>query len=158
MLGSPNSCYASSISSLSNKEPTYVVLASDSEHISVYFCTCARYAQSRCSSHSAVQLVGLFIDHHYREPSWTAQQPQRPLRLTDLLPHHTPLCHHAGHSHVCAFFFWLSLPIVTVPLLFGVSAGAPQHLLNGHSSEYRAQWKCTTCRYGGLQVHRYRRK
>jgi hypothetical protein len=37
MLGSPNSCYASSIPLLSNREPTYVVLTSDSEDISVSF-------------------------------------------------------------------------------------------------------------------------
>ena len=37
MLGSPNSRYNSSISSLSNKEPTYVVLASDLEDASVSF-------------------------------------------------------------------------------------------------------------------------
>jgi hypothetical protein len=37
MLGSPNLCYNSSISSLSNKEPTYVVLILDSEDVSVSF-------------------------------------------------------------------------------------------------------------------------
>lgn len=36
-LGSPNSCYNSSISSLLNKEPMYVVLASDSEDASIFF-------------------------------------------------------------------------------------------------------------------------
>ena len=36
-LGSTNSYYASSISSLSNKEPAYVVLTSDSEDISISF-------------------------------------------------------------------------------------------------------------------------
>ena len=36
-LGSTNSCYASSISSLSNKKPVYVVLTSDLKDISVSF-------------------------------------------------------------------------------------------------------------------------
>jgi hypothetical protein len=37
MLGSPNLCYNSSISSLSNKKPTYVMLILDLEDISVSF-------------------------------------------------------------------------------------------------------------------------
>jgi len=36
-LGSPNLCYNSLISSLLNKEPTYVVLTLDLEDISVSF-------------------------------------------------------------------------------------------------------------------------
>jgi len=36
-LGSTNSCYASSISSLLNKEPAYVVLTLDLEDISISF-------------------------------------------------------------------------------------------------------------------------
>jgi hypothetical protein len=45
------------------------------QKISQYlFYTCARCAQSHRSSHSAGQLVRLFLDYYYYEPSWTAQQ------------------------------------------------------------------------------------
>jgi hypothetical protein len=69
-LGATNARYNSSISSLLNKKPMYVVLASDSEDISIYFFgTFGCCAQSRRSSHSAIELVGLVLDYHYHKPS-----------------------------------------------------------------------------------------
>jgi hypothetical protein len=43
-----------------------------------YFCTCARYAQSRCSFYSAVQLVRLVLDYYHHKPSLIAKALQTP--------------------------------------------------------------------------------
>ena len=56
----------------------YVVLTSNSEMSLYPFCTCACYAQSCHSSYSAVELVGLVLDHHYYEPSLIAEALQMP--------------------------------------------------------------------------------
>jgi hypothetical protein len=38
-------------------------------------CMLARCVQSLHSFHSAVELVGLFLNHHHHKPSSTAQRP-----------------------------------------------------------------------------------
>ena len=69
-LGATNLRYNSLISWLLNKEATYVVLAFNLKNISEYlFGTFARCALSCRSSYSAVELVGLVLDHYYHEPS-----------------------------------------------------------------------------------------
>lgn len=60
-----------------------------------------RCAQSLRSSHSAVKLVGPFLDHHHYESSLTSVQLQTPLQLPAPLYHYNLVYQHAGH----AFFF-----------------------------------------------------